>query len=74
VYLIVSVLADDIPEINETMVVRLESIEPYTTQRLRPGATEINITILENDNPGGTFQFSTTMRSNYTVAVSLSLS
>ena len=66
----ISIQADDIPEIDERMVVRLESIEPFTTQRLRPGATEIYITVLENDNPGGVFQFSTAMQDSYTISVS----
>ncbi|KAK7486800.1 hypothetical protein BaRGS_00021947, partial [Batillaria attramentaria] len=65
--LIVSILADDVPEIDETMVVRLESIEPFATQRLRPGATEVFITVLENDNPQGVFQFASTMSDSYVV-------
>ena len=68
--LVIVIEADDIPEVDERMVVRLESIEPSATQRLRPGATEIFITVLENDNPGGVFQFSTAMQDAYTISVS----
>ncbi|KAL8615956.1 hypothetical protein ACOMHN_034632 [Nucella lapillus] len=67
VELVVKIRADDIPEIDETMVVRLNTIQPYLNQRLRPGSREITITVLKNDNPGGVFQFASVMNDSYSL-------
>ncbi|KAI8777860.1 G-protein coupled receptor 98, partial [Biomphalaria glabrata] len=58
VMLNIGIKADDIPELDEFIMVRLDSIEPNDTQRLRPGLTSVTITVRANDNPGGILQFS----------------
>ncbi|KAK6179039.1 hypothetical protein SNE40_011486 [Patella caerulea] len=65
--LTITIKPDDIPENDEIMAVTLESVEPIGTQRLHAATKSINITILENDNPGGVFQFSPEMANNYVV-------
>ena len=65
----IGIKADDIPELTESVVVSLDSIEPSDTQRLRPDATSIIIDVLSNDNPGGVIQFSPQMASSYEVEV-----
>lgn len=67
--IIITVLPDDEPETDEVLSVTLTSVEPPETQRLRPGASTMQIIILENDNPGGTFQFSPLMLDSYTAEV-----
>lgn len=49
----------------------LTYVSPSDTQRLKHGATQVKVIILENDNPGGTFQFSSDMQDSYQVKVSL---
>ena len=65
----VTVMPDEIPELEEEITVTLTSVSPSDTQRLKVGSTEIKLVILENDNPGGTFQFSPVMRSAYELQV-----
>ena len=65
----IGIKADDIPELTETVVVSLTSIEPSDAQRLRPGATSIVIDVLSNDNPGGIIQLSPQMASSFEVEV-----
>ncbi|GFR60104.1 G-protein coupled receptor 98 [Elysia marginata] len=67
----IGIKADDIPELTESVVVNLDSIEPSNTQRLRPGATSIVIDVLSNDNPGGVIQFSPQMAASFEIEVSL---
>ena len=62
-------MADDQPETEEELTVQLYRVTPQATQRLRPGADRLKIVIQENDNPGGTFEFSTTMQDAYTLEV-----
>ena len=69
--LIIYVKADDIPELDEVMTVSLVSVTPVNTQRLRPGATQVNITVLANDNPAGVFQFLPSMKTQYAIKVML---
>ncbi|XP_055956200.1 adhesion G-protein coupled receptor V1 [Patella vulgata] len=65
--LTITIKPDDVPENDEIMAVTLESVEPIGTQRLHAATKSINITVLENDNPGGVFQFSPEMANNYVV-------
>ena len=67
--LTVEIMPDDVPETDEEVTVQLYRVTPQATQRLRPGADRIKITIEENDNPGGTFEFSLAMLDSYTVEV-----
>nr|XP_006812422.1 PREDICTED: G protein coupled receptor 98-like protein isoform X1 [Saccoglossus kowalevskii] len=62
----VHVVVDDIPETDETVIITLDNIEP-SSQRLRSGFETAEITILENDNPGGVFEFSSVTSGPYTV-------
>ncbi|ESP05659.1 hypothetical protein LOTGIDRAFT_102713, partial [Lottia gigantea] len=64
----IQIRPDNIPENNETMVVTLDSVEPAATQRLHQATRSITITILENDNPGGVFQFAGVMRNSYLIS------
>nr|Q6JAN0.1 RecName: Full=Adhesion G-protein coupled receptor V1; AltName: Full=G-protein coupled receptor 98; AltName: Full=Monogenic audiogenic seizure susceptibility protein 1 homolog; AltName: Full=Very large G-protein coupled receptor 1; Flags: Precursor [Danio rerio]AAT07468.1 very large G-protein coupled receptor-1 [Danio rerio] len=52
-----TVLADNIPEINETIILTLDRTN-VDNQILKPGFTSREIVILENDDPGGVFEFS----------------
>ncbi|KAK9974393.1 hypothetical protein ABG768_022494 [Culter alburnus] len=53
----ISVNADNIPEINETVILTLDRTN-VDNQILKPGFTSREIVILENDDPGGIFEFS----------------
>ena len=68
---LIIILADDIPELSEELTVTLTGIEPIATQRLKPGATIRKLIISENDNPGGTFQFSDSLEPSYTLEVKM---
>lgn len=68
---IISVLPDDIPEIDEQMALTLTGVEPSATQRLKQGATQRMVVIKQNDNPGGVFQFAESDPLLYTLTVSL---
>ncbi|CAB1321522.1 unnamed protein product [Coregonus sp. 'balchen'] len=64
----VTVMADDIPEVNETLFLTLDRVETprfvvyfgvnVENQILKPGFTSREIVIVENDDPGGVFEFS----------------
>ncbi|KAI2664431.1 Adhesion G-protein coupled receptor V1 [Labeo rohita] len=64
----ITVMADNIPEINETVILTLDRVETarfvvyfgtnVDNQILKPGFTSREIVILENDDPGGVFEFS----------------
>ncbi|KAJ8006188.1 hypothetical protein DPEC_G00125640 [Dallia pectoralis] len=68
----ITVLADDIPEINETLLLTLDRVETprfvvyfgtnVENQILKPGFTSREIVIMENDDPGGVFEFSSFSR------------
>ncbi|XP_051546873.1 adhesion G-protein coupled receptor V1 isoform X1 [Myxocyprinus asiaticus] len=53
----ITVKADNIPEINETVILTLDRTN-VDNQILKPGFTSREIVILENDDPGGVFEFS----------------
>uniref|UniRef100_A0A4W5QHW7 Calx-beta domain-containing protein n=1 Tax=Hucho hucho TaxID=62062 RepID=A0A4W5QHW7_9TELE len=53
----VTVMADDIPEVNETLFLTLDRVN-VENQILKPGFTSREIVIVENDDPGGVFEFS----------------
>ncbi|MBN3308256.1 GPR98 protein, partial [Amia calva] len=53
----ITVRADSVPEINETLVVTLDRTD-VENQILKPGFTSREIVIMENDDPGGVFEFS----------------
>uniref|UniRef100_A0A673Z153 Adhesion G-protein coupled receptor V1 n=1 Tax=Salmo trutta TaxID=8032 RepID=A0A673Z153_SALTR len=53
----VTVMADDIPEVNETLSLTLDRVN-VENQILKPGFTSREIVIVENDDPGGVFEFS----------------
>ncbi len=60
---------DDVPELEEDLLVQLYRVTPPEKQRLRAGADRVKITVQENDNPGGTFEFGDTMMEDYTLEV-----
>ncbi|XP_037536594.1 adhesion G-protein coupled receptor V1 [Nematolebias whitei] len=52
-----TVMADDIPEVNETLLLTLDRSN-VENQILKAGFTSRGIVIMENDDPGGVFEFS----------------
>nr|XP_014349406.1 PREDICTED: G-protein coupled receptor 98 [Latimeria chalumnae] len=62
----ITVKADDAPELNETLILSLDrsSVE---NQILKSGFTSRKIVILENDDPGGVFEYSPFSRGPYVV-------
>ncbi|XP_057203010.1 adhesion G-protein coupled receptor V1-like isoform X1 [Triplophysa rosa] len=66
--IILTVKADDVPEINETVILTLDRVETarfvvyfginVDDQVLKPGFASREIVFLENDDPGGVFEFS----------------
>uniref|UniRef100_A0A3Q3J0J5 Adhesion G-protein coupled receptor V1 n=1 Tax=Monopterus albus TaxID=43700 RepID=A0A3Q3J0J5_MONAL len=52
-----TVMADDIPEVNETLLLTLDRSN-VENQILKAGFTSREIVIIENDDPGGVFEFS----------------
>ncbi|XP_034025926.1 adhesion G-protein coupled receptor V1 isoform X1 [Thalassophryne amazonica] len=52
-----AVMADDIPEVNETLLLTLDRSN-VENQILKAGFTSRVIVIMENDDPGGVFEFS----------------
>ncbi|XP_056157733.1 adhesion G-protein coupled receptor V1 isoform X2 [Lampris incognitus] len=52
-----TVMADDIPEVNETLLLTLDRSN-VDNQILKSGFTSREIIIMENDDPGGVFEFS----------------
>ena len=63
------ILADDEPEPDEYVTVRIERVEPQDTQHIKSGSATIQLIIQENDNPGGVFHFAHQMALAYTVQV-----
>ncbi|XP_077988560.1 adhesion G-protein coupled receptor V1-like [Glandiceps talaboti] len=64
--LTIVILSDNVAETDETLLISLVNVEP-SSQRLRLGFETAEITITENDNPGGTFEFSSFTSGPYTV-------
>ena len=67
--LLFDIMMDDEPEMDEFVTVEILHIEPQETQRIKPGGATVEIIILENDNPGGTFHFSEETPLSYVVQV-----
>lgn len=64
--LTVEILPDELAETDETFGVKLYQVFP-DNQLLRSGDTIATVTILENDNPGGSFEFSFATAGPYTI-------
>ncbi|XP_075960449.1 adhesion G-protein coupled receptor V1 [Anarhichas minor] len=56
-----TIMADNIPEVNETLLLTLDRSN-VENQILKAGFTSREIVILENDDPGGVFEFSSFSR------------
>ncbi|KAF7200055.1 adhesion G-protein coupled receptor V1 isoform X2 [Nothobranchius furzeri] len=52
-----TIFADDIPEVNETLLLTLDRSN-MENQVLKAGFTSRELVIMENDDPGGVFEFS----------------
>ncbi|KAM4707152.1 adhesion G-protein coupled receptor V1 [Discoglossus pictus] len=73
----ITIKADDIPEVNETVIISLDRVETerfvvyfrvnVENQILKSGFTSCELTILENDDPGGVFEFTPFSRGPYFV-------
>ncbi|OXB72852.1 UNVERIFIED_CONTAM: hypothetical protein H355_000852 [Colinus virginianus] len=73
----ITIKADDIPEMNETVLLTLDRVETerfvvyfgvsVENQILKYGFTTREIIILENDDPGGVFEFSSSSRGPYSI-------
>uniref|UniRef100_A0A663NAC2 Adhesion G-protein coupled receptor V1 n=1 Tax=Athene cunicularia TaxID=194338 RepID=A0A663NAC2_ATHCN len=62
----ITIKADDIPEMNETVLLTLDRVS-VENQILKYGFTTREIIILENDDPGGVFEFSPSSRGPYRI-------
>ncbi|KAI3372466.1 hypothetical protein L3Q82_022949 [Scortum barcoo] len=72
-----TVMADNIPEVNETLLLILDRVETarfivyfgsnVANQILKAGFTSREIVILENDDPGGVFEFSPSSRQPWVI-------
>ncbi|XP_075398780.1 adhesion G-protein coupled receptor V1 [Tenrec ecaudatus] len=62
----ITVKADDIPEMNETVTLSLDRVN-VENQVLKSGYTSRDLIILENDDPGGVFEFSPSSRGPYII-------
>ncbi|NWV26847.1 GPR98 protein, partial [Origma solitaria] len=62
----ITIKADDIPEMNETVLITLDRVS-VENQILKYGFTTREITILANDDPGGVFEFSPSSRGPYSI-------
>uniref|UniRef100_A0A8C3XBP1 Adhesion G-protein coupled receptor V1 n=1 Tax=Catagonus wagneri TaxID=51154 RepID=A0A8C3XBP1_9CETA len=62
----ITVKADDIPELNETVTLSLDRVN-VENQVLKSGYTSRDLIILENDDPGGIFEFSPASRGPYVI-------
>ncbi|KAM5298193.1 adhesion G-protein coupled receptor V1 [Ctenodactylus gundi] len=73
----VTVKGDDIPEMNETVTLSLDRVETerfvvyfgvnVENEVLKSGYTSRDLVILENDDPGGVFEFSPASRGPYAI-------
>ncbi|KAM4808264.1 adhesion G-protein coupled receptor V1 [Rhinophrynus dorsalis] len=73
----ITIKPDDIPEVNETVIISLNRVETemfvvyfevnVENQILKSGFTSRELTILENDDPGGVFEFSPSSRGPFSV-------
>ncbi|KAM4875921.1 adhesion G-protein coupled receptor V1 [Thomomys bottae] len=73
----ITVKGDDIPEMNETLTLSLDRVETerfvvyfganMENQVLKSGYTSRDLVILENDDPGGVFEFCSASRGPYVI-------
>uniref|UniRef100_A0A3B4V3U8 Adhesion G-protein coupled receptor V1 n=1 Tax=Seriola dumerili TaxID=41447 RepID=A0A3B4V3U8_SERDU len=61
-----TVMADNIPEVNETLLLTLDRSN-VENQILKAGFTSREIVIMENDDPGGVFEFSPLSRGPWVI-------
>ncbi|XP_061478182.1 adhesion G-protein coupled receptor V1 isoform X3 [Rhineura floridana] len=62
----ITVKADDIPEMNETLTMSLDRVN-VENQILKSGYISREVVILENDYPGGVFEFASSSRGPYRI-------
>ncbi|XP_008059253.2 G-protein coupled receptor 98 [Carlito syrichta] len=62
----ITVKGDDVPEMNETVTLSLDRVN-VENQVLKSGYTSRDLIILENDDPGGIFEFSPASRGPYVI-------
>ncbi|PNI73009.1 ADGRV1 isoform 11 [Pan troglodytes] len=62
----ITIKGDDIPEMNETVTLSLDRVN-VENQVLKSGYTSRDLIILENDDPGGLFEFSPASRGPYVI-------
>ncbi|XP_004678196.1 PREDICTED: G-protein coupled receptor 98 [Condylura cristata] len=62
----ITVKADDIPEMNETVTLSLDRVS-VENQVLKSGYTSRDLIIVENDDPGGIFEFSPASKGPYVI-------
>ncbi|XP_078413685.1 adhesion G-protein coupled receptor V1 [Cetorhinus maximus] len=62
----ITIKSDDLPEINESLIISLDRTNPEN-QIVKSGFTSRKIIILQNDDPGGVFEFSPQTRGPYFV-------
>ncbi|XP_015282612.1 PREDICTED: G-protein coupled receptor 98 [Gekko japonicus] len=62
----ITVKADDSPEMNETLMLSLDRVS-VKNQILKSGFTSRELIIVENDDPGGVFEFSSSSRGPYRI-------
>ncbi|XP_016865453.1 adhesion G-protein coupled receptor V1 isoform X3 [Homo sapiens] len=62
----ITIKGDDIPEMNETVTLSLDRVN-VENQVLKSGYTSRDLIILENDDPGGVFEFSPASRGPYVI-------
>ncbi|XP_039203973.1 adhesion G-protein coupled receptor V1 isoform X4 [Crotalus tigris] len=62
----ITIQADDIPEMNETLTLSLDSVN-VENQILKSGYTSRKLIIPENDDPGGVFEFASSSRGPYRI-------
>ncbi|XP_069081373.1 adhesion G-protein coupled receptor V1 [Pleurodeles waltl] len=62
----ITIKADDIPELNESVIISLDRIS-VENQILKSGFTSCELIILGNDDPGGVFEFSPSSRGPYVI-------
>ncbi|XP_067885769.1 adhesion G-protein coupled receptor V1 [Heterodontus francisci] len=62
----ITIKSDDLPEINETLIISLDRTNAEN-QIVKSGFTSREIIILQNDDPGGVFEFSAQTRGPYFV-------
>ncbi|KAL1783722.1 G-protein coupled receptor 98 [Sigmodon hispidus] len=62
----ITVQGDDIPELDETLTISLDRLS-VDSEVLKSGYTSRDLIILENDDPGGIFEFSHNSRGPYVI-------